>query len=125
MLLYDADDSIAVRRMLNQRYADSSPVSVESCPVGHNHFAGCAGRNLTQQQWLGVVGHKFEEIILEDKLKQISVVGNSLRDNRLDCDEVSMVMCHALCISFHGSGMGLELACTECHNALQLRPHRY
>lgn len=31
-------------------------------------------------------------------------------------------MCRTLRISFQGSGMGLVLACSECHNALQLRP---
>ena len=65
MSLDDADDGIALRQMLNQGYADSGPVSVESCPVGHDHFTGHAGRNLTQQQWLGVVGHKFEEVVFE------------------------------------------------------------
>ena len=122
MSLDDADDGIALRQMLNQGYADSCSVSVESSPIGHNHFTGRAGRNLTQQQRLGVVGHEFEEIVFENELKQIAVVGNGLRDNRLDCDEVPVIVCRALGISFQGSGLGLELACAECHNALQLRP---
>jgi hypothetical protein len=67
MSLDDADDGIALRQMLNQGYADSCSVSVESSPVGHDHFTGHAGRNLTQQQRLGVVGQKFEEIVCENK----------------------------------------------------------
>ena len=122
MSLDDADDGIALWQMLNQGYADSGSVSVESSPVGHDYFTGHAGRHLTQQQRLGVVGQKFEEIVFENELKQIAVVGNGLRDNRLDCDEVSVVMCRTLRISFQGSGMGLVLACSECHNALQFRP---
>ena len=122
MSLDDADDGIALRQMLNQGYADSCSVSVESSPIGHNHFTGRAGRNLTQQQRLGVVGQKFEEIVFENELKQITVVGNGLRDNRLDCDEVPVVMCRAPGIAFQGSGMGLVFACAECHNAPQLGP---
>ena len=118
----DTDDGIALRQMLNQGYVDSGSVSVESCPVGHDYFTGHAGRHLTEQQWLGVVGQKFEEIVFENELKQIAVVGNGLRDNRLDCDEVPVVMSRTLRISFQGGGMGLVLACSECHNALQLRP---
>lgn len=81
MSLDDADDGIALRQMLNQGYADSGSVSVESCPVGHDYFTGHAGRHLTQQQRLGVVGQEFEEIVFENELKQIAVVGNGLRDN--------------------------------------------
>ena len=87
MSLDDADDGIALRQMFNQGYADSGPVSVKSCPVGHNHFAGHAGRNLAQQQWLGVVGHKFEEVVFEDKLKQIAVVGKRQQTGLLCSNE--------------------------------------
>lgn len=122
MSLYNADDGIALRLMLDQRYADSGSVSVESSPVGHDHFTGHAGRNLTQQQRLGVVGHEFEEIVFENELKQITVIGDGLRYNRLDCDEVSMIMCSTLGIALQGCSMRLVLACAECHNALQIRP---
>ena len=81
MSLYNADDGIALRLVLNQRYADSGSVSVETCPVGHDHFTGHAWRNLTQQQRLGVVGHEFEEIVLENELKQITVIGDGLPDD--------------------------------------------
>jgi len=100
--LYNAYDGIALRLMLDQRYADSGSVSIESSPIGHDHFTGHAGRNLTQQQRLGVVGHEFEEIVCENKLKQIAVIGDGLRYNRLDGDEVPMIVCSALGISFQG-----------------------
>ncbi len=108
--------------MLNQGYTDSCSVSVEPCTIGNDYFTGHAGRHLTQQQWIGVVVQKFEEIVFENELKQIAVVGNGLRDNRLDCDEVPVVMGRTRGIAFQGSGMGLVLACAECHNALQPGP---
>ena len=81
MSLYDADDGIALWQMLNQGYADSGSVSVKSCPVGHDYFTGHAGRHLTQQQRLGVVGHEFKEIVFENELEQVTVIGDGLRDN--------------------------------------------
>ena len=57
MLLYDADDGIALRQMLNQGYADSGSVSVESSPVGQ--FRTCYVDGVWNQEdpekWLSII----------------------------------------------------------------------